>query len=410
MNAPPVPQGTVAAEPLAAGAVRRILVLVTVAVSVAQGFGRFVFPALLPAMKRDLLGSYRAAGFLGTANVAAYLVGALLVMVISLRRPAHHILIGGLAVSTLAMVLLATAQGFPQLVAGMALAGLGGAAVFIPAPGIVGSVVGRHRRGVAVGLLNVGLGAAVVLGTQLTRFAPSWWGPSSWRGVWGILAATTLAALVANALWLRPSLGSGVTQPRLSALRLIRGWRPYVAGYFAFGFGYVLVTTYTVSALRDQGRFSVAHAANVYVLLGLGIAAGGVTLGKVSDRIGRPLTLAVGYGLSAVCPLVLLTYREPFVAVAAFSFGLLFSGSVATVAVYAADSTSPADTAAAFALVTVAFSVAQAFGPQVGGVLIDHSGGAFTTTFVTAAVVLAASALFSVQLWRAPHPAPPSRP
>ena len=215
--------------------------------------------------------------------------------------------------------------------------------------------------------------------------------------------------MVANALWLRPSLGSGVAQPRLSALRLIRGWRPYVAGYFAFGFGYVLVTTYTVSALRDEGRFSVAHAANVYVLLGLGIAAGGVTLGKVSDRIGRPLTFALGYSLCAVCPMVLLTYREPFVAVAAFSFGLLFSGSVATVAVYAADSTSPADTAAAFALVTVAFSVAQAFGPQVGGVLIDHSGGAFTTTFVTAAVVLAASALFSVQLWRAPHPAPLSR-
>ncbi len=141
MNAAPVPQGTVAAEPLAAGAVRAILVLVTVAVSVAQGFGRFVFPALLPAMKRDLLGSYRAAGFLGTANVAAYLVGALLVMVVSLRRPAHHILIGGLALSTLAMVLLATAQELAQLVAGMALAGLGGAAVFIPAPGIVGSVV-----------------------------------------------------------------------------------------------------------------------------------------------------------------------------------------------------------------------------------------------------------------------------
>ncbi len=70
----------------------------------------------------------------------------------------------------------------------------------------------------------------------------------------------------------------------------------------------------------------------------------------------------------------------------------------------------PQGTVAAEPLVTVAFSVAQAFGPQVGGVLIDHSGGAFTTTFVTVAVVLAASALFSVQLWRAPHPAPPSRP
>jgi len=389
--------------------VRLVVTLVAVAVAVAQGFGRFVFPALLPAMKRDLLGSYSAAGFLGTANVAAYLVGALVVMVASLRRPPHHIVIAGLAASTSAMVLLATAQGFVQLVAGMALAGLGGAAVFIPAPGIVGAAVGRHRRGVAVGVLNAGLGGTVVLGTQLSRFAPSWWGPSSWRGVWAIMAAVTFTAFVANARWLRPRASGAVSRPKLSALRSVRGWKSYLAGYFAFGFGYILLPTYMVAALRDEGGFGVSHAANVYVLLGLGIGAGGVTLGKLSDRVGRPLTLLLGYGSCAVCPLVMLTYRQPFVAIAAFSYGLLFSGCVATVAVHAADSTDPADTAAAFALATVAFSVAQAFGPQVGGVLIDRSDGGFTTTFVTASVVLAGCALSALMLWRASvRPASPA--
>ncbi len=393
--------GTLRRDSTVTPGARQVLPLITLALATAQGFGRFVFPALLPAMKRDLLGSYSAAGFLGTANVAAYLAGALLVMVVSRRRPPHHIVIGGLVASTAAMVLLATAQGFAQLAAGMALAGVGGAAVFIPAPGIVGSVVGRERRGVAVGLLNAGLGVAVVIGTQLSRFSPGWWGPSSWRGVWAILAAITAVALVANAAWLRPAGLGALAQPRLSALRSIRGWKPYLLGYFAFGFGYVLVTTYTVSALRDGGGFGVAHAANVYVLLALGIGAGGLTMGRVSDRIGRPLTLIIGYALCALCPLLLLTYREPVVAVAAFSFGLLFSGCVSTIAVYAADCTEPTDTAAAFALVTVVFSVAQAFGPQVGGLLIDRSGGSFTATFASAAVVLAFSAVTAVPLWRA---------
>jgi predicted MFS family arabinose efflux permease len=383
-------------EPGAPVAVRRVLALVTLAVGVGQGFGRFVFPALLPAMKHELLGSYSAAGFLGTANVAAYLVGALAVMVISLRRPAHHILIGGLGVSTLGMVLLATAPGFAQLVAGMACTGLGGAAVFITAPGIVGSVVGRNRRGVAIGLLNAGIGAALVFGTQLARFASRWWGPSSWREVWAIMAAITAATLAATAAWLRPAPLGPMARPRLSALRRVAGWKPYLGGYFAFGFGYVLVTTYTVSALRDRGGFSVAHASNVYVLIGLGVASGGLVLGRLSDRIGRPLTLVLGYSLCALCPVGLLTYQEPYVAVSAFGFGLLFSGSVAVVAAYAADSTSPIDTAAAFALVTVAFSAAQAFGPQVGGLLIDHAGGAFTATFAVSGAALACAALLSI--------------
>jgi predicted MFS family arabinose efflux permease len=377
----------------------RLLLVVTLAAGVGQGFGRFVFPALLPAMKRDLLGSYSAAGFLGTANVGAYLLGALAVMVASLRRPAHHIMLAGLALSAAAMFVLATASGFAALAAGMALAGIGGAAIFIPAPGIVGAAVGRRSRGVAIGVINGGIGAAMVGGTQLARFAAGWWGPSSWRAVWAILGGLAVLTLLAALRWLRPPDVGPLAAPRLSALRRIPGWPAYVGSYFALGFGYVVVATYIVSALRDRGGYSVGHAANVYVLIGIGFVVGGVALGRLSDRIGRPLTLAVGFTLCAVCPLVLLSYDEPWVALASFVFGLNFSGCVAVIAVYAADTTSPADTGAAFALVTVAYSVAQAFGPQVGGAVIDHSGGSFGPAFVISSVALAVAGLLAVLLW-----------
>lgn len=382
----------------------RLVALVAVAAGIGQGFGRFVFPVLLPAMKRDVLGSYSAAGFLGTANVAAYLAGALLVMVVSLRRPAHHILLGGLVLSTAAMFTLATAAGFAQLVAGMVMAGIGGAAIFIPGPGLVGAAVRPSQRGLAVGVIGAGIGLATLVGTQFARFSPGWWGDHAWRRVWALLGVISLLTLVAVLAGLRPAASVQAARPRLAALRAAPGWKPYVAGYFALGFGYVLTATYLVAAMRERG-FGVAHAANVYGLFAVGFMVGGPVVGRLSDRVGRAPALVVAYGVAGLCPLLVLGYREPWLALASFCFGLLFSGSVSVVAVYVADVIPPGDTGPAFALVTVAYSVAQACGPQVGGLLVDATGS-FTATFLLSSVTLLAAAATAVRLGRhAPSPA-----
>ncbi|HET7721046.1 MAG TPA: YbfB/YjiJ family MFS transporter, partial [Acidimicrobiales bacterium] len=299
---------------------KRIVLLVTLASGIGNGFGRFTFPALLPAMKRDVLGSYSAAGFIGTANVGAYLLGALLVMVVSLRRPPHQILIAGLACSTAAMFVLATSRSLAQLSVGMTLAGVGGASIFIPSPGIVGAVVPAHRRGLIVGVVNAGIGAATVVGTQLARFSPGWWGPHGWRWVWAILGVLSLAVLVPVATTLRPAEARAIAAPRLAALREAPGWLPYTGAYFLFGFGYIIVITYTVASLREEGGFGVAHAANVYAALAVGIAAGGVVLGQLSDRVGRRSAMLIGYVGTALCPLAMLAPREPLASVAAVAF------------------------------------------------------------------------------------------
>jgi predicted MFS family arabinose efflux permease len=383
------------AEPRDVGpAVGPTLAAVAMAAGVGQGFGRFVFPALLPAMKADVLGSYGSAGFVGTANVAAYLLGAIGVMLLSVRLDAATLLKGGLVLSTVGMFTLATAQGLPQLAIGMLFAGCGGAAIWVPSPGIVSSVVAPARRGAAIGVINAGIGGAMVLGTQLARFSPGWWGGGAWRWVWVIQGVVSVAVLAFALVTVRPAEGVVATRPRLSALRHVDGWLAYTAGYFAFGFGYILTITYTVASLRDGAGLSPAHAANVYALLGIGTIVGGLTLGRVSDRIGRRNAMVVGYALTAICPLLLLTGREPWVAIAGFGFGALFSGSVAMVAAYLVDRTGPAEFGPAFAAATVAFGTAQAFGPQVGGALIDASDG-FTATLVLSAAVLGIAALLA---------------
>ena len=58
---------------------RVLLPILVLAAAVAQGFGRFGYALLLPALNADLVHSYAVAGLIGTLNLTAYLAGTLLV-------------------------------------------------------------------------------------------------------------------------------------------------------------------------------------------------------------------------------------------------------------------------------------------------------------------------------------------
>jgi MFS family permease len=113
---------------------------------VGQSFARFSFGLLLPAMKSDLRISYGLAGWLGTINLAGYLVGTLLTSALSLRVPPHRLLQAGIAVATIGMGLLSAVTSVPLLLLGMTLGGIGGAMAWIPAPVVTAGVFAPERR------------------------------------------------------------------------------------------------------------------------------------------------------------------------------------------------------------------------------------------------------------------------
>jgi predicted MFS family arabinose efflux permease len=67
---------------------------------VAQSFARFTFGLLLPAMKADLGISYGLAGWLGTINLAGYLISTVVTSAASLRFPPHRLVQFGLGLAT----------------------------------------------------------------------------------------------------------------------------------------------------------------------------------------------------------------------------------------------------------------------------------------------------------------------
>jgi len=386
--------------------------LIMGSVAVAQAFGRFTWGLVLPSARDDLLGeSNRLAGFFGTLNVTAYLLGTLIVAGAASRVSLVGLMRIGLIVSTSAIALAAFAPSGAVLGLALFAMGIGGAIIWIPAPAIAARVLPPERSGQAVGFIGSGIGIGIVAAGQISnRLEPD---PSStgalaanggaalWQRVYRVELAVAIVVVIAAFGFLRsagdrPS-GGGGGFGGFGALRQVRGWVPLTIAYGSFGFAYILVIAFLVARLEDDAGFSSDNAAAMFSLLGLATVVGGATLGPLSDRIGRRVTVTSTFVVFAACTLLLLTGSQPWVAIAACGVGAMFSGMPSLIIAHVVDNTTPETYGPAFSAATLAFGVTQMVSPQIGGAIADWAGS-FTPVFILSAVVSCIGALASSQL------------
>ena len=399
--------GAIRQPPLSRSA-KLVLALVVLAVGVAQGFGRFTYPLVLPAIEGDLLHSYSLAGWLGTANLTAYLAGVLLVSLAATKASPARLIMLGLVVSTAGLAAMTVAASPRALLGGMIATGIAGAFIWIPAPGLAGAVVSEDRRGFAIGLMASGIGIAVLFASELTHLVQARYGASEWREVWAVETALAALATILALGWLREPDDERPAETHapivreilaLASLRGVPGWVAVTAAYAGYGLCYSVYSSYLVAALQSDAGFSAWHASIDYGLVGLSIAAGGILLGQLSDRVGRRPTLVWGFAAMGSCPLAVLIGAEPWVGASALLFGIMMSGLGSVVAAYVRDHTTEGSFAPAFGAITLFFGLAQLVGPELGGFLAEHTGS-FRWAFLVSALGGFAGAAASAALPR----------
>ena len=374
-----------------AAAERRILTLAIVLASamVAQAFGRFTWGVVLPDARDDLLdGSNTAAGLFGSLNVGAYLLGTIVVAWLASRSSLVGLVKVGLVLSTSGLALASFTTRPAVLALALVIMGLGGAIIWVPVPGIAARQFPPERRGFATGIAGVGIGVGIVFAGRMAAFLRS--GEQDvWQTLYRIELCIALIVIASAFVFLRsqgerPSVAGGFGG--FGALRQVQGWKALTGAYSAYGFSYILVISYTVARLEDDAGWTSGRAALAFTTIGFAVIAGGLIVGSISDRIGRRLTMTIAFVSWAVASIGILTGSLPVVLVSTVLVGIMFSGIPATIIAHVVAHADERSFGPVFSATTLAFGIAQAVSPQIGGAIADWRAS-FTLVFWLAAVV-----------------------
>ena len=373
--------------PRASPSAATIVAVGLLALAAAMGVGRFAFTPLLPLMQaHDGLSLGRGA-WLATANYLGYAAGAL---ACSVRPPTPHAAArGGLvavAISTAAMGL--TDSGAAWLVLRFA-AGAASACVLVGISAWALAALGARGRGgwsggvfsgVGVGIALAGI-AGLIAGIEATPPAQ----------VWLLLGAAS--AGIAAFGW-RP-LGAGATPAATSAVAATGkspgGEARLVAGYGAFGFGYILPATF-LPAMAREAIADPAVFGWIWPAFGATAAASTAAV-AIAFRRAAPARLwsaSIVVMAAGVLAPVLVPGLAGLLVAAIFVGGTFM---VATLAgMQEARRRAGADAPRLMATMTAAFAIGQLAGPiVVAAAEAAGVGGFFAPSLAGAACLLAAA-------------------
>ena len=350
-----------------------VLAGLALGVTVTNGFARFAYGLMLPAMKSEMGWNYAQAGWLNTANALGYIAGAVLTMLLIRHISPSRLFAFGLITTTLALLATGLNAALWWQTLWRILAGIFGAMSFSTAGALAAGLFhGDHRRNaLAIAILfGSGGGLGIVLAGSALPLMFDAFGTGAWPMGWIVIGALSLSFLPLGlwaALQLSPTVQSQTKVTPLPMRRLL----PEMAGYAGFGLGYIVYLTFLSAWMTEQAA-GAGFIALVWVILGLCICVSPVVWRPIMARYnsGLPLALilssvAIGSALPVVLP------SGPALLISAVVFGLSVFMAPGAVTNFIRQNLPSESWGRAISLFTVVFAVAQTLGPYGAGVVGD---------------------------------------
>lgn len=384
-DAPPVNDAPRAPLPRAT----LVAVAVLTGMNLLNYIDRFVMPAVIETVRRDIPMTDAQQGTALTAFVWVYMLVAPVFGRAGDRVSRTRLVALGVALWSVATAAAAYAHTLRGLIAARALVGVGEAAYATISPTLIGDYFPRAQRNRAMSVFYlatpVGSALGYVLGGSITAHY-------SWRTAFLAVGVPGLA-LAASALWLRDPPRGQHDEPdeataapgyrdALRGLARNRGYTLNVAASTAYTFALGGLAQWMPAYLMRVRHMDGAHANNVFgaltVLSGLlGTAAGGALAEALRGRVRHPYFVVCAGATAVGVPLSLLAFQLPSPGAlwAATFLAELFvfmpTGPANTLVV---DWTAPAVRATAFALSILAMhALGDAISPVIIGVVSDRS-------------------------------------
>jgi sugar phosphate permease len=379
-----------------------VMIMGTLVVFGALGLARFGYTVLLPAMQVSLNMDNTQAGMLATANLIGYLALSVIGGAVAARYGPRAAISIGLILAGIGMTFTGMVNSFAPTLVWRTLSGIGSGASNVAVMGLMAAWFTSRRRGLASGIVVSGSSVALIaLGPLAPRILDTY-GDSGWRVSWYLFGGTTMLLALLAWLLLRnhpdekglAPLGgrAAETTPPHASAQGIQWGRVYRSApvwhlglvYSAFGFAYIIYTTFFTKYLITEAGYTQAAAGSLFMTMGWFSLLCGLIWGTVSDVIGRKRTLVIIYLFHALAFALFAWWLAPVgLILSAVLFGLTAWSIPAIMAASCGDVLGSRLAPAALGFITLFFGIGQAVGPSVAGAMADAMGS-FSPAFLLA--------------------------
>ncbi|MDK4703389.1 YbfB/YjiJ family MFS transporter [Rhizobium sp. CNPSo 4062] len=370
------------------------------------GLARFAYTPLLPAIVDNNWFEASLAAYLGAANLSGYLVGALLGRPVAARISNVLTLRIMMLAATLAFFACAFPVSFLWFFAWRFAAGLAGGALMVLAAPTVLPLIAPSRRGLASGVIFMGIGAGVALSGTLVPLLLQQGLRETWLGL-GVLSL--LLTIIAWAGW--PRAVSDHPTASHHAMHVPKRWtlRALYIEYALNAAGWVPHMIFLVDFVARGLGEGLQAGAEYWVLFGLGATIGPILAGHLADRTGFAAALRFAFLLEAFAVIIpTLGLGQAWLIASSLIVGAFVTGTVPLMLGRIAELLPhhPAQQKVAWSLATVFFALFQAAAAYGLSFVFARTGGNYGMLFLigTGAMVLAlAIDLFVAVFIRSPR-------
>ncbi len=366
--------------------------------AMSNGFGRFAYGLVLPAMRDDLGWSFTQAGWIGTANAIGYLVGALLTLRIIDRFSPGRLYTIGMVIVVLSLFFAGLTHDFFWLSIWRLAAGIAGALVFIAGGTLVSTLFhdNRSRNALAIAIYFGGVGFGMFLSGIAIPLLLEKLGQAAWPETWLLHGAVSALALVPS-LW-AVKFATNMQQQEDTALSLpdeslpIRKMSAELVGYFLFGLGYIVYLTFLIAWMKDSGA-SALQVALTWGTIGVSVMVSSFIWRPLLTNFnnGTPLAISVAAtALGTFIPFVIPGWFGMLLSAAVFGMGFLTAPSAVTS--FSRQNLHKTLWGQAVAMYTTVFAVGQMIGPVAAGAIADQTSR-ITDGLLSAGMLLTVAAV-----------------
>lgn len=264
---------------------------------VGLGLARFAYTPLLPAIIHAGWFEAGDAAYLGAANLAGYLLGAVLAAPLASRLRPRPVLRSAMVLASVATLACAWPVNFGWFFLWRLLSGAAGGTLMVLAASTVLAHIPAVRRGIASGVIFTGIGLGIAASGTLVPLMLHQGLRETWLGLGTIAIALTVAAWAhwpAHGRFTGPVHDSTPLQPVTTELRTL------YAQYALNAVGLVPHMIFLVDFVaRGLGR-GQEIGSQYWVVFGLGAIVGPLLTGHLADRVGFARALRWSYLVQAV--------------------------------------------------------------------------------------------------------------